>query len=403
MPPRRASSPTRVTRASRRRCWRARLSSGCSSRSSPPVLVAALAVGFRGSVAVAATVVGLGGRGGTGEAEDRRVHGRRARRRHRRRRDGRAGRGGGEVVTRLLARRALAAAGGLALDRALGEPPAALHPVAAFGRAMGSVEEKLYRDSVDRRFGVRRSGESRSASRPGWWRGRRRRLWRSAPPDACFVARPRRCGPRSSSRELGRARARLSALCGRDPSGLDESGVVRRGDRVGGREHGGRGGRACALGRPVRRTRRARLPRRQHDGRHGRAPSARYQRFGRCAARLDDLANLVPARLTAVLVATACPSRAAAVQRLFAAMRRAIRHRTRAWPKRHSPPRSTCELGGVVRYGERVERRPRLGNGRRPKPADISRAVRLADRVEIACAALLATSGLVRLARRSST
>src|SRR5205807_6056801 len=36
--------------------------------------------------------------------------------------------------------------------------------------------------------------------------------------------------------------------------------------------------------------------------------SMRYERFGWAAARLDDLANLVPARLTAVLAAALAPA-----------------------------------------------------------------------------------------------
>jgi adenosylcobinamide-phosphate synthase len=58
------------------------------------------------------------------------------------------------------------------------------------------------------------------------------------------------------------------------------------------------------------------------------------------------------------------------------------------------------ELGGVVRYGERTECRPQLGDGRRPKPADIPRAVRLADRVEVACMAVLALPAVYGLVRR---
>ena len=41
------------------------------------------------------------------------------------------------------------------------------------------------------------------------------------------------------------------------------------------------------------------------------------------------------------------------------------------------------ELGGPLRYGERVEDRPRLGDGPRPVAADIDRARRLVDRVEL--------------------
>ena len=41
----------------------------------------------------------------------------------------------------------------------------------------------------------------------------------------------------------------------------------------------------------------------QHPRQHGRLRNARYRHLGRASARLDDLANLVPARLTWLLIA----------------------------------------------------------------------------------------------------
>ena len=40
------------------------------------------------------------------------------------------------------------------------------------------------------------------------------------------------------------------------------------------------------------------------------------------------------------------------------------------------------QLGGPLRYGDRYEDRPTLGDGQRPRPADIDRAVDLVDTVE---------------------
>ena len=54
------------------------------------------------------------------------------------------------------------------------------------------------------------------------------------------------------------------------------------------------------------------------------------------------------------------------------------------------------ELGGPLRYGPRVEQRPRLGWGPRPQPGDIDAAIALAAHVELALAAAL----LVPAARR---
>ena len=60
------------------------------------------------------------------------------------------------------------------------------------------------------------------------------------------------------------------------------------------------------------------------------------------------------------------------------------------------------ELGGPLRYGERREDRPRLGEGPRPVAHDIGRAVRLADQVELLFATMLAGAGAVAVTRSRS-
>src|SRR5205814_787740 len=87
--------------------------------------------------------------GGAGPPPCGRVHRRRARRRRRGDRDGGPGCPERAVVT---GARPLAAAAAVAADRVLGEPPAAIHPVAAFGRVMAAIERRTYRD--ERRAGV---------------------------------------------------------------------------------------------------------------------------------------------------------------------------------------------------------------------------------------------------------
>ena len=52
------------------------------------------------------------------------------------------------------------------------------------------------------------------------------------------------------------------------------------------------------------------------------------------------------------------------------------------------------ELGGSVRYGERVEDRPRLGSGPRPGVGDIDRAIELASHVELALVTFLVCSSI---------
>ena len=129
--------------------------------------------------------------------------------------------------------------------------------------------------------------------------------------------------------------------------------------------------------------------------------SERYARYGWASARLDDVAAWVPARVTAGLVAGCRPAAARAVWRT-------VRRDAGAHP---SPNAGVAEgafaaalglrLGGPSRYGDRVERRPVLGDGRSPELADIGRAVALSRDVTLALAGVLASADLAsRVARR---
>jgi adenosylcobinamide-phosphate synthase len=122
----------------------------------------------------------------------------------------------------------------------------------------------------------------------------------------------------------------------------------------------------------------------------------RYEQFGWAAARLDDLANWLPARLTALLAVSFAPDRRAAWTTL--------RRDGRSHP---SPNAGQAEaafagalgirLGGTNRYGTRVEQRPELGAGRPATVADIGRAIDLSRQVE--CAALGVCILLARVLR----
>jgi adenosylcobinamide-phosphate synthase len=124
--------------------------------------------------------------------------------------------------------------------------------------------------------------------------------------------------------------------------------------------------------------------------------STRYARYGWASARLDDVANWVPARVTAVLVAVVRPRRAGAVWM-------AVRSQARAHP---SPNAGVAEaafaaalglrLGGPNRYGDRVELRPSLGVGRPAEPGDIAPAAALSRDVTLALAAVLLAAGAWR-------
>jgi adenosylcobinamide-phosphate synthase len=108
---------------------------------------------------------------------------------------------------------------------------------------------------------------------------------------------------------------------------------------------------------------------------------ARYIYFGRAAARLDDVANFVPARVTALCLAAAA---ALTLGRGGAALGacRADAHK-HASPNAGFPEATMAgalgiELGGDAVYAGEVEHRARLGRAERaPGVADIARARRL--------------------------
>lgn len=189
--------------------------------------------------------------------------------------------------------------------------------------------------------------------------------------------------------DLQAARAALPALVGRDPRALDASGISaavieslaeNTVDAVVAPAFWG-----LVAGAPGAAAYRAVNTMDAMVGHRG----ERYGRYGWAAARLDDLANLVPARLYAVLVALTRPGRAGDVARL-------VRRDAAAHPSPNAGVAETAmaavlgrELGGPLRYGIRAEDRPRLGEGPRPDPGDIDRAVQAGDRAELTLGTVL--------------
>src|SRR5207247_3619098 len=207
-----------------------------------------------------------------------------------------------------------AAAIGLLLDRALGEPPAALHPVAWFGRAMLLAERADYRDSraagaLHAALGVLAGAGAgaclRSAVLGTWLAAAGRCLGEAALTVADALDRG----------DLPAARAALPALVGRDPTGLDESELVRAvvesvaENTVDALVAPALWAAVCgapgALGYRAVNTLDAMVGHR----------STRYHAYGWASARLDDVAGYLPARLTAALVAGVRPRRRAAPRR----------------------------------------------------------------------------------------
>ena len=300
------------------------------------------------------------------------------------------------VRTSRLALRLVASGVGILADDMFGEPPLHPHPVAAFGSAMRAVERVLYRD--ERAAGVvhaalgtglgAAAGAVLGSTALGTYLAVAGRGLRDA---ADAVAAPLACG------DLVEARRLLPALVGRDPERLDGSEIARAVVEslaentvdavVAPVVWALVGGGAGVLAYRAVNTMDAMVGHRND----------RYERYGWAAARLDDAANLVPARLTAALVACVRPRRAAAV-------RWAVRTQAGAHP---SPNAGVAEaafaaaldvrLGGTNSYAGRAETRPALGTDRVPDAADISAAGRLSRDVSVALAAgLLATAGAVR-------
>jgi adenosylcobinamide-phosphate synthase len=240
--------------------------------------------------------------------------------------------------------RPLGAAAGIALDRMFGEPATALHPVVHFGRAMDAFERRNFDDAREpgvlhaltgALIGVTAGVAMRSTA---WATGLAvggRSLWRAADAIvapvlwAAFAGAPGALGYRAANT--------MDAMVGHH--------------------------------------------------------SDRYELYGWASARLDDVANWIPARIAAVLVALVRPAAARDV-------RSAIFTQASAHP---SPNAGVVEaafagalgvrLGGRNQYGDRVEDRPILGSGRAVNVADIQKAVRLSRDVTTSLAVALALIG----------
>ena len=121
----------------------------------------------------------------------------------------------------------------------------------------------------------------------------------------------------------------------------------------------------------------------------------RYRWFGRVAARVDDAANWIPARLAAALLAGAAlvlpGARAGAAVR--AAFRDAGRHRSvnAGWPEAAMAGALGIAIAGPRRYGGRTVEDAWMGDGRRDLGAeDVHAALRLYAGATALLAALLA-------------
>lgn len=289
----------------------------------------------------------------------------------------------------------LPTAAGVVADRLLGEPPVRPHPVSAFGRLMRAVERRTYAD--DRTAGALHAAAGITVGvAVGVIAGR------TAGPTlatgaATYLAVAGRALDDAALEveqalvdgDLDRARAGLPSLVGRDPSELDAGEIARAAVEsvaentvdavVAPALWAAVGGAPAVLAHRAVNTLDAMVGHQDH----------RYRNFGWASARLDDVANWVPARMTAGLVAAVRPDAATDVARL-------VRRDAAAHPSPNGGVAETAfaaalglRLGGPNRYGDRLEDRPILGDGTPPSAVDIAAARRLARDVDLALVGLL--------------
>lgn len=293
------------------------------------------------------------------------------------------------------------------VDQIAGEPPTAVHPVAWFGSVMQRVERVTYRDR--RAAGVVHLAVGVSVAAATGIALERLVGRTTATAIAASVAIAGRMLTSEAAAvidaverdDLLAARARVTALVGRDTTGLPASELVRATiesvaentvDAVTAPIFWAAvaGPTGVLVHRAVNTL----------DAMVGHR-NARYERFGWASARLDDVVNWIPARLGALTVIALRPRRCKEI-------RRAVRVDARAHP---SPNGGVIEaafaaglgvrLGGTNTYAGRSEDRGTLGHGRTPTTADARRALTLAQNVGALTAAAAVVGSIARSMNRS--
>lgn len=299
-------------------------------------------------------------------------------------------------------------AAALILDGLLGEPPEGLHPTVWMGRAISAYEGPAL--GIAEAGGRRAAGVLLAAVLPAAAFLSCRSVLRAAPRRARPVLEAALISTTLSLRGLaaaardvrselaaGRlegARSRVGEFVGRDTADLPESEVCRAAVEsvaentsdgvVGPMLYGLLFGAPGALAYKAINT---------VDSMVG-YRNPRHRDLGWAGARLDDLANLLPARLTVLAVAASSRSPG-----------RVLSTALRYGPLTASPNAGYAEaafagaldvrLGGTNRYGGVERRGPTLGDGRPPTADDLGRVVALMRRacVAVAVAALLLEGG----------
>ncbi|HWD02816.1 MAG TPA: cobalamin biosynthesis protein [Amycolatopsis sp.] len=304
-------------------------------------------------------------------------------------------------------RQAVTAAGlitGYVADAAFGDPRRG-HPVALFGRAAGALERRWWADSKPRgaAYAAVCAGTATGLGLAAQRVTRRWPLARFALTAATTWVVLGGRGLAAEGRQMARllddadvpgARVRLSHLCSRDATALDSAELARAATEsiaentsdavVAPLLWGAVAGLPGLLGYRALNTLDAMVGYR----------SLRHRNFGWAAARADDVANIVPARVGALLTVVSAPLTGGRSRAALRAWRRDGGH--------HPSPNAgqveaafagalDLRLGGTNTYGGEAEVRGALGDGRAPGPVDLRRAVRL-SRVTGAASALTAAA-----------
>jgi len=303
---------------------------------------------------------------------------------------------------------------GYLADLVLADPRAG-HPVAGFGAAATTVERLTYRDT-------RRGGAVHVAILLGavslFGAVLQRYARRYGPLGSVVVTAAATwvalagtslarigsaMGELLASDHLDDARRLLPSLCGRDPALLDAAGLTRAtvesiaentsDAQVAPLLWAVAGGVPGVLGYRAVNTLDAMIGHR----------SPRYARFGWAAARLDDAANYVAARVTAALTVVCAPIVGGSPSGAVTAWRRDA--------GRHPSPNAGVveaafagalgvQLGGPTQYHYEMQIRPALGAGPPPTVTDLRRAVGLSLAVQASAAlVLVGLSAAVRSGR----
>lgn len=297
---------------------------------------------------------------------------------------------------------------GVAADAAFGDPRRG-HPVAAFGKAAHALEQWAYQDRrsagtvyttvlvggpiavgvlVQRASRGKPVAETALTACTTWM----------VLGGASLATEGAAMAHLLGSDDLDGARGRLNNLCGRDAARLDAEGVARATVEsiaentsdavVAPLVCGAIAGVPGLLGYRAANT---------LDAMVGH-PSPRYRNFGWAAARLDDLVNLLPARLGAALAAVGAPVVGGSPSTSWHVRKRdAAAHPSPNAGQLESAFAGALriQLGGRTIYRRHVEQRPVLGQGRTAAAGDVTRAVALSRVVRVSSAVLAAAAALL--------